>query len=78
MEGEGEGTWEPLAVTAEGFSAEVREWERSGKCSWQLCLGLQGYEVNFMPIISCPSENTFLASKLLRQLLPETELEARL
>lgn len=47
---EGEGTWGPPAATTEGFSAEVWEQERSGKCSWQLCLGLHGYEATFMPI----------------------------
>lgn len=47
---EGEGTWGPPAVTTEGFSAEIWERERSPKCSCQLCLGLHGYEVTFMPI----------------------------
>lgn len=47
---EGEGTWGSPAATTEGFSAKVWEWERSGKRSWQLCLGLHGYEATFMPI----------------------------
>lgn len=47
---EGEGTWRPPAVTTEGFSSEVWEWEGLGKCSWQLCLGLHGYKTTFMPI----------------------------
>lgn len=47
---EAEETWGPPAVTTEGFSAKVWEQESLGKCSWQLCLGLHGYEVTFMPI----------------------------
>lgn len=46
---EGEGTWALPAVTREA-SAKVWEQKQSGKCSWQLFLGLHGYEVTFMPI----------------------------